>query len=102
MNQSKVTGVRGEVLFTRGGNPAKPSDNLVGYRYIAHREDSSAEVLLGETFSRYEWAYEWSHSLPCRGHMTALAARFTFGTSESEQSNLGAVAEFRVKWVAQN
>ena len=97
MNHSKITGVRGEVLFT-AGDPAKPWDNTVGYRYTADREDLSSEVLLTETFSRYDWAYQWSHSLPSRGHMTALAACFTFSSSENARSNLGAVAEFHVKW----
>jgi hypothetical protein len=98
VNQSKVTGVRGEVLFTRAGNPAKPWDNIVGYRYIAEQEDSCSEVLLGETFARYEWAYQWGASLPSRGHMTALAASFTFSTRENERSNLDAETEFHIKW----
>ena len=94
MNQPKVMGVRGELFFTR----ANPWKNMAGYRYTADCDDSSSEVILSDTFSRYEWAYEWDKSLPSRGHMTALAARFTFSSIESAQPNLDAVAEFRVKW----
>jgi hypothetical protein len=97
VDQSKVTRVRGEVLFVRSGI-ANRSDDTVGYRYIADREESSSQILLSETRLRYEWAYQWAESVPSRGHMVALASRFTFGSSSGAQSNLGALAEFHIKW----
>ena len=97
MDQLKVTRVRGEVLFVRSGT-ADRADDIVGYRYVADREDSSSQILLSETRLRYDWAYQWAESLPSRGHMVSLAARFTFGSSGGTQSNLGALAEFHIKW----
>ena len=56
MNQSKVVGVRAEFFFTR----ANPWQNIAGYRYMAECDDSTSKVILSDTFSRYERAYQWA------------------------------------------
>jgi len=94
VNQSKVIAVHGELFFTR----ASPWQNVAGYRYTAECEDLSSEVILSDTFVRYDRAYQWRKSLPSSGHMTPLAARFTFGGGEGDASSSGAMTEFHVKW----
>ena len=55
VNQSKVIAVHGELFFTR----ASPWQNVAGYRYTAECEDLSSEVILSDTFVRYDRAYQW-------------------------------------------
>lgn len=98
MNLSKVTGVRGEILFVRSGIAAKLSDNTVGYRYAAGCEDLSSEVILDETFIRYQWAYQWPTKV--RPGKSGLAAYFTYGTQRQEHT--GSLAEFSIEWEQTN
>jgi hypothetical protein len=96
MNPSKVSRVRGEVLFTCSPSRAThPPHTTASYSYTADREDSSSEVIWANAGSHYEWAYQWPYRI---GIGSSLAAHFTFSHSGAPIKPARALGEFLIAW----